>query len=119
MNLQTSRYEMKIFLGETQTSRLYVQNPMAKTGFGSDYETPIECERSDLKRKTEKYDDYKTVLNINANSTILVNRTLEISCIGKEWKCVTLDCEISKFLMKKRKVLEMNLQITFTPPNIG
>lgn len=98
----------------------YVQDPTAKKEGSSEYNAPIECIRKDLISKTTKYNDYQRVLRTNNKSTILdVNRTLEISCAEKHWKCVTLECDVSKFLVKTARIVEIQLQINFTSPKIG
>jgi hypothetical protein len=92
---------------------------MAKTEGSSVYDVPIDCTRSDLMSNTRNYNDYQGALKTIDNSTIPVNSTLEFSCTGQRWKCVTLVCDLSKFLTKKTVAVAMNLQISFTPPNIG
>jgi len=98
---------------------LHLQHLMAKTERSSVYDVPIDCTRSDLMSNTHNYNDYQRALKTSDNFTIPVNSTLEISCAGQRWKCVTLVCDLSKFLTKKTGAVEMNLQISFTPPNIG
>jgi hypothetical protein len=105
--------------GKIISIRLNLQHLMAKTERSSDYDVPIDCTRSDLMSNTRNYNDFQSAMKTIDNSTISANSTLEISCAGQRWKCVTLVCDLSKFLTKKAVAVEMNLQITFTPPNIG